>query len=147
MIFCEQSRLGRYRGLNRHFETVLCYLEENDLNALPLGQTILDGRNVFINRFNYDTSAAPLTEWHDRYIDIHVVLDGEEEVGVVETSTLQVSDPQEEDHTGMVTDFMNMSVLKPGYILITFPEDAHCPKRVHRISDHVKKVVIKVLDE
>lgn len=147
MIFCEQSRLGRYRGLNRHFETVLRFLEENDLNTLPLGQTVVDGENVFINRFDYDTSAEPLTEWHDRYIDVHVVLDGEEKIGVVETDTLDVSDPWEENHTCMVSEFMSMNVLKPGYILITFPEDAHCPKRIHKTTGLVKKIVIKVLDE
>lgn len=147
MIFSELNRLSRYRGLSKHFDTAIDFLNEVDLSALPMGQTVIDGKNVFVNRFDYDTAPEPLTEWHDRYIDIHVVIEGEEQIGVVNTATLEVTDPENEDHTCMVSDFMNTSVLKPGYALITFPEDAHSPKRQNGGSCHIKKAVIKVLDE
>lgn len=146
MIFCKLDRLDRYRGQSAHLDTALDFLSRKDLKALPMGQTVIDGENVFINRFDYDTTAAPLTEWHDRYIDIHLVLDGEEQVGVLEAGGLQAEDPQSEDHTCQVEAFESMTTLRPGYALITFPEDAHCPRRICQTPCHVQKVVIKVLD-
>lgn len=147
MIFCKLDRLDRYRGQSSNLDRALDFLAQHDLAQLPMGRTVIDGENVFINRFDYDTGEAPLTEWHDRYIDIHVVVEGKEQIGVLEAKGLPVEDPQAEDHTCRVEVFESVTVLRSGYALITFPEDAHSPKRIDQTPCHVKKVVFKVLDQ
>ena len=55
MIFCKLDRLGRYCGLSPHLDAAIRFLEEQDLRALPMGRTAIDGENVYVNRFDYET--------------------------------------------------------------------------------------------
>lgn len=146
MIFCKMERLERYRGQSDNLDKAIDFLVKTDLNTLAMGRNEIDGDRVFANRFDYDTAEAPLTEWHERYIDMHVVVDGQEQVGVLESAGLPVEDATAEDHTCQVEKFESVCSLCPGYVLITFPEDAHSPRRIWNEGCHVKKVVVKVLD-
>lgn len=146
MIFCKLERLERYRGQSENLDKAIDFLAKTDLSALPMGRNEIDGDRVFANRFDYDTAEEALTEWHERYIDVHVVVDGQEQVGVLESAGLPIEDAAAEDHTCHVEEFESMNHLRSGYVLITFPEDAHSPKRNWKVPCHIKKVVIKVLD-
>lgn len=146
MIFCKLEHLERYRGQSDALDKAIDFLAKTDLNTLAMGRNEIDGDRVFANRFDYDTTEAPLTEWHERYIDMHVVVDGQEQVGVLESAKLNAEDAAAEDHTCQMEEFESVCSLRPGYVLITFPEDAHSPRRIWKEPCHVRKVVIKVLD-
>ena len=88
MIFCKKKDLSRYLGLGKHLDTAIRYLINHDLSELKMGKNVIDGDAVFINRFEYDTVSSPITEGHLRYMDIHLVLDGEETVSTADVSTL-----------------------------------------------------------
>lgn len=73
----------------------------------------------------------PITEGHLRYIDIHVVLDGEEVVAVSDTTMLtEIERKEDEDYIGFQGELQSLNILRPGDVLICFPEDAHSPKRI-----------------
>lgn len=148
MIFCKLDRLDRYRGLSPHMDTAIRFLKEQDLGALPMGKTVIDGENVFVNRFDYETGPEAITEGHLRYIDIHVVIGGEEQVGVADVADLcEIERAEAEDYIGFRGPFQSTCILRPGDVLVTFPEDAHSPKRQNGSPCHVKKAVVKVLAE
>lgn len=148
MIFCRADRLYRYLGLSRHLDTAIRFLNQGGVAQLPMGRTEIDGDAVYVNRFDYETVEEAITEGHIRYIDVHVVLEGEEQIGVADVSSLQeIERKEEEDYIGFSGLFQSMCVLKPGNVLITFPEDAHSPKRQYKGPCRVKKAVIKVLTD
>lgn len=148
MIFCKLDRLGRYCGLSPHLDAAIRFLEEQDLRALPMGRTAIDGENVYVNRFDYETGPEAITEGHLRYIDIHVVLEGEEQIGVADVAALEeIERKADEDYIGFRGPFQSVCVMRPGDVLVTFPEDAHSPKRQSGSPCHVKKAVVKVLAE
>lgn len=147
MIFCRKDDLFRYLGLTDHLDTAIRYLLEHDLSELKLGRNTIDGDNVYINRFEYDTESDPIIEAHMRYIDIHIVLSGEELVATADIQTLTETERREdEDYIGLTGSFQCLSTLYPGDVLIAFPEDAHSPKRINGDHPcHVQKAVVKVL--
>lgn len=147
MIFCKRKNLERYLGLSKNLDTALRFLMETDMQCLKMGKNVVDGDAVYVNRFDYDTVAEPITEGHLRYIDIHVVLEGEEVVAVSDTSTLtEIERKEDEDYIGFQGKFQSLNTLRPEDVLICFPEDAHSPKRICGTSScHVKKAVVKVL--
>lgn len=146
MIFCKLEQLGRYRGLSKNLDTAIRFLEEGGTSRLAMGRNEVDGEAVYVNRFDYDTAAEAITEGHIRYIDVHIVLSGQEQIGVADVSTLQeVERREEEDYILFSGPFQCVCTMKPGDVLITFPEDAHSPKRQNGTSCHVEKAVIKVL--
>lgn len=148
MIFCKLTRLGRCRGLSPHLDAAIRFLEEQDLRALPMGKTVIDGENVYVNRFDYETGPEAITEGHLRYIDVHVVLEGEEQIGVADVAALEeIERKADEDYIGFRGPFQSVCVMRPGDVLVTFPEDAHSPKRQNGSPCHVKKAVVKVLAE
>ena len=146
MIFCKQDRLDRYLGLSKHLDTAIRFLQSGGAARLPMGRTEIDGDAVYVNHFEYDTVEEPITEGHLLYIDIHVVISGEEEIGAADVAGLrEIERKEEEDYVGFSGPFQSVCVMGPGDVLITFPEDAHSPKRRHGGACHVDKAVIKVL--
>ncbi len=147
MIFCKKKDLNRYLGSNPNLNTAIRFLQEKDLNTLKMGKNIVDGESVYVNRFDYDTEEDPITEGHLRYIDVHVILEGEEIVAVADKSELtEIYRNEDADDLHFAGEFTSLNTLRPGDVLIVFPEDAHSPKRISSgHSCHVKKAVIKVL--
>ena len=147
MIYCKQKELNRYRGLSHNLDTAIDFILNGSFDSLPMGKTIVDGEAVYINRFDYDTVPEPITEGHILYADVHVVLEGEEIVAVSDISDLkEIERKEDEDYIGFSGKFRSLNILRPGDVLVVFPEDAHSPKRIcGENPSHVKKAVIKVL--
>ena len=147
MIFCRKEALERYLGLSQNLDIAIRYLLTHDLSELKPGKNVIHGDDVFINRFEYDTEPDPITEAHLHYTDIHVVLSGEEVVATADIQTLTETERREsDDFIGLIGPHQCINTLRPGDILIAFPEDAHSPKRISGSkSCHVQKAVVKVL--
>lgn len=50
MICDTLEHLGRYRGLHKNLDTALDFLARQDLSALPMGTTPVDGEEVYVMR-------------------------------------------------------------------------------------------------
>ena len=102
---------------------------------------------MFGNCFTYlaDGQAGAFFETHQKYLDIHLVLENEEAMAVTSPENVSVTQKYDDEkdielYTGKVEQLVH---LRAGECLITFPEDLHQPKV--RINDEpVKKVVFKV---
>ena len=90
MIYTKRKNLGRYLGISPEMDTAIRYLQSADLRTLVKGRNEIDGDNVFVNRFDYQTmpQAQAIWEGHIRYADIHVLLSGRERIGVTNAEML-----------------------------------------------------------
>lgn len=148
MIYTDMNNLEHYKGIGKHLDTAIDYLRSHSLSELTPGRNEVDKDFVFINRFSYETMAEEKAtfEAHERYADIHLAVSGEELIGVSDMSLMTVTAVDKEtdsvDCDGIVE---NRVMMKPGKVLIVFPEDAHKVKISIKNSVHMEKAVVKVL--
>ena len=91
MIYDTLRNLSRYETLSPDFATTVQYLRTTDLFQLPHGRTGIAGDRVFLNRFDYTTAvrtSKTLFEAHERYLDLHIVLNGQEGIALAPTEFL-----------------------------------------------------------
>ena len=147
MIYTNLEQLERYLGISEALDTAIRYLKKADLTTLVKGRNEVDGENVFINRFDYNTlpEGDAMWEGHAQYADIHVVLSGEEKIGVTDAARLTATIRDEaSDFIGYEGDVETWFTMRPGDILVVYPEDVHMVKVQLKGESHVEKAVFKV---
>jgi YhcH/YjgK/YiaL family protein len=133
------------QGLQRPFE----YLARTDLAALPLGRTDIDGDDVFVLVSEGETRPPEQVrfEAHRRYIDIQLVVRGQEAIGVVPAAALVTAEPYDgtKDIEFFATPRESATLaLHAGDFAVFAPGDAHRPS-LHLDGPHVsRKAVVKV---
>lgn len=146
MLIGNLNNTDRVRQLLPALKTLFDFVKATDFDKLPLGQVPVDGDNVFVMNLNIDgaeQTKQPL-EMHRKYIDVHILLGGEEKIGwkpLGEISHLiQNYDP--EGDCALSDDAPRFYVsLHPGEFCIVYPEDPHAPA----ISDgKIRKLIGKV---
>jgi len=148
MILDTLKRHAAYHALNPRLAKAFTYLWNTDLKALPEGKHAIDGDDIFINVMSGDLKQpqdAPL-EAHDKYIDIQVLITGEEERYGWRARAACTSPRGEmsvEKDALFFDDRPDTSfTLRTGEFVIFFPDDVHAPMMG---SGHVKKCIVKVL--
>lgn len=137
---------------NNTISSALHTVQNISLSDLPLGRQEVDGERLFINVV--DLTTAPAAErWpeaHNKYADIHIVLDGMETIGVrprvssipIEKDLLETEDSLLYPKT--ISDEQTVT-LYPGDFLVCMPEDIHRPGCCKGKSITVRKAIVKVL--
>ena len=148
MIVGKLKDLHRYKGLNKNLDKAIDYILNNDLYNLKSGRNDIDNDNVFINRFNYTGAeeSGCFFEGHKNYLDIHIILNGCENIGYTDITELnQVTEYDfGNDFIKFEGTVKNYIKLEVGDFVIVFPEDIHMPKI--KINDEkIEKVVCKVI--
>ena len=146
MIFCKLEQLGRYRGLSQHLDTAIHFLEEGGASRLTMGRNEVDGDEVYINRLDYATIPEEQAAWegHARYGDIHIMIAGQERIGVSDTSQLTPTVQKEaEDFLGFEGPVRVWYPMEADDVLIAFPEDAHMVKVELGGAMPVSRAVVK----
>jgi biofilm protein TabA len=146
MILAPLAHASRYFALHPLLPAAFAFLERTDLAALPEGKLVLEGEDLFatVARLSNRPRADSPLEFHRRYLDIHFLLSGEEEIGWRPTSDCHArrgsfdagADIQFADDTPEC-----WALLRPGNFLIVWPEDAHAPLAG---SGELHKVVVKI---
>ena len=123
------------------------YIANTRFDDLHPGKYEIEGDQLFVLVNEYETKHAEdcKLESHLKYIDIQLMLEGEEQVGYTMKHDKQPTVPYD---AGKDVMFFNEHVcyfkFYPGQFVIFFPTDLHQPginlKRVHK----VRKVVLKV---
>lgn len=108
----------------------------------------LDEDNLALEQV-YDTKERQncFFESHLRYIDVQVILDGEEVIEVDNINNFTVDGKYDEAID--LIKYKNIPnstplIMKKGYVSIFFPSDAHMPCIQHNHSQKVIKTVVKV---
>ena len=84
MIYTKIKNIETYLGISKNLDTAIRFLREYDLNDLGKGKTVIDQDEVFVNHFCYQTVEEKDASWegHIRYADMHILLSGNEKIGI-----------------------------------------------------------------
>ena len=137
----------QYQKNKEKWDAAYEFLSTKDLQNLPEGRyEVAEG--TFANVQSYETKDSNRFEAHRKFIDIQVVISGEEDIAVSNLEDL-VDEVVPYDE-GKDIGFHATSSKSTKYIadaknfLILFPTDAHAPCLSREQKSLVKKVVIKM---
>jgi 3-deoxy-D-manno-octulosonate 8-phosphate phosphatase (KDO 8-P phosphatase) len=105
--------------------------------------------NFYYNVQEYETKANPSKhfESHCKYVDVQVLISGEELLQVADISRLRVEEPYDDAKERTLyyaTADAASVVLRPGSFVILYPKDAHRTIAFDGVPSKVKKIVGKV---
>lgn len=123
----------------------LSKLKEDDL---IVGRHEVD-ENFYYSVQEYETKVNPTNhfESHCKYVDVQMLIDGEENLQVVDISRLTIEAPYDEGkERTLYFSIPNAAsvVLRPGSFVILYPKDAHRSIALNGNPCKVKKIVGKV---
>ena len=148
MILDQLESLDCYRGISKNLDIAIDYLQKTDLKALTNGSHQVDGDRVLANVMTYETKRPEegKFEAHRKYIDIQVVLEGEERCCCAPLALTTELGPFDEDKdvVFLVGPRQTAMQLNPDNFAIFFPQDAHMPSLNMDEKCTVHKVVMKV---
>lgn len=132
MIISNLQNSSRVESLHPLFKKLFDYVKTHDLLHTECGRIELDGDNLFINNSNPTcvTVDQQVLEVHRDYIDVHILLEGQETVGwkALEDLTQETKAYEKEGDCALYADRPTTYVtLQPGQFLIVYPEDPHAP--------------------
>ena len=145
MIYDMLTNVEKYRGISKNLDTAIDFLVKTDLSALPLGQTEIDGDNVFANVM--EAQAKPVEELnfeiHKKYMDIQIDIEGTEVIciGLGEAKELT---PFSGDFGTVTVENSSTCIMGPGRFIVCMTEEPHLPSAAASEDLHLKKCVIKV---
>ena len=148
MILDALKNKEQYLSLHPRFKMVFDYIETHDLAAMECGRHDIDGDNIFVNvqELELRPYEDARLELHRKYIDIQLLLCGEEEhFGWSEKKDClePVADFDEEKDVQFFTDTPQcFYTVREGQFSILFPEDGHAPMLG---KGAVKKCIFKIL--
>lgn len=150
MIFGNIHDASRYAHIEP-LGKVFALLKDYSLADFQGEKRVVDGERLFLLHAAYDTEADEqgLMEAHRKYVDVMLLLEGEEAIYVKPVSELaeitKEYDPACDALLAKVDLDAAKIVLTPGRFVVFFPEDAHCPACCVTEPRCVKKVIAKVL--
>lgn len=146
MIVDSLRGFERYLNLHSKFEKAYTYMLKNKLHEMEPGEYSIVGKDIYCTIWEGEGKGLeiPPLEVHDTYIDIHVLLEGSETIGIRDRSRCNGNNiPYDEtkDIAFLEEAPENFVSLGPDNIAIIFPHDAHAPL----IGEgKIKKAVIKI---
>jgi YhcH/YjgK/YiaL family protein len=147
MIYDTLDNLGKYLCVHPYFKTVGEFMEKNDINSLALGKHEVGENGVFVlkNEFTTKEVSECFIESHIKYIDIHIILEGREKIGVCNIRDCKEHPYDPEKDCRKLTGEAGMINLIPGIFAVFYPQDGHmCQIKYGDFPEKVKKIVFKI---
>lgn len=148
MILGKLDRKDSYGTLEAGVAEVLDYVKNHNLAAMDKGSHPIDGKRLFVNIVEYDTTAPEKRFWeaHKDYLDVHVPISGLEQIDLNFLEDLEAGDyKKEDDFQAAFGDARTSAILKNGDFLVCYPQDAHrTAVAAHGKPERVKKAIFKV---
>lgn len=147
MVLGSIKNASTYLSLHSRFKHAFEFIQNNDLTNMEPGKFVLDGENLYLSLVETQGKKPENAqiETHKRYIDIQVVLEGQETMGwaAIDRDSQEI-DPYnaENDITFYKNKPTTFITLHPGEFAIFFPEDGHAPLIG---NGPIKKAIVKVL--
>ncbi len=148
MIFGNIHNLEAYRFLEKGVLECFSYASANDLKAFETGRHNIDGDRLFVNIAGYRTQEPIARFWeaHHVYLDVHVMLQGTEQVDLNFIQNMkELGYTQEEDFLSLQGGKNSSVILQEGDFLICYPQDAHRTGVQVDGPQAIRKAIFKVL--
>jgi len=147
MILDQFSHITHYTGISSRLDKAIAYLTTTDLSALEVGKYPIDGDDIFVLIQAYSGKKIEIAncEAHKNYIDIQLVLAGDEYIGYAPVEGMTVIEPYDESKDRLFVQWEGTLLdLKKDMFAIFFPHDAHMPSVEKTPGLLIKKAVVKV---
>ena len=152
MIYGELRELKFYKGISENLDKAIEYIQSGKYkNGVPGKNTIegIDENEVY---FNFDTGVTQTEdkrffEGHKRYIDIHLIVEGKEQIGYSSRSEVVRTIPwdREKDFEGYEGSIDHKFLMTDDTFIMFFPEEPHITLlQVDEKPEEIKKVIFKV---
>ncbi|GAB1233099.1 YhcH/YjgK/YiaL family protein [Ferrigenium sp. UT4] len=146
MILSSLSQSNRHSALHPLFQRVFDYIRNTDLFALAPGRYPIAGDDLIaiVEQVPGKSKEMARLEAHRKYIDIQLVLEGDEQMGWKPLADClnPVSEHSEEKDIRFFHDApASWVAVPPDHFCIFFPEDAHAPLVG---SGTIRKVIFKI---
>ena len=131
------------------FEAAFEFLDKKTLADVPVGKHAIEGDQVYALVQKLPSRAAETAQFesHQKYIDLHYVVSGQEITGFAPAGELQLALPYDESKDVMLYDVPQQYTkieMRPGRFAIYHPGQAHLPNCHFQGPHDLHKVVIKV---
>ncbi len=155
MVIDKLAYLDLYKNLHPRFEKAFAFFKELCEKNVPDGKYVLDGteqnEEIFVNFTTIETkfSDRAVAEVHGKYIDVQIVLDGDEVMYVPAKDLTVVGEHPENDcgfyESTAIAD-CNRLEIGVGRFAIFFAGEAHAPGhgRTEK-TQKIRKAIIKIL--
>jgi YhcH/YjgK/YiaL family protein len=151
MIYDELKNIDIYKGMNKNLDIAIDFIKEKKYLKNNFGKNVIDGEKIFFNCPEKPTTKINIgqeLEYHKRYIDIHVVFEGEEIVNCssVDDCIETKSYDEENDYGLFKSDIKKQTslILNTKNFLILFPSEPHIALLAVDEPKEIKKVIFKV---
>jgi len=146
MILSSLSQSSRYAALHPLFPRVFDYIRETDLYSLAPGRYNIVGDDLIaiVEHVPGRTREMARLEAHRRYIDIQLVLEGDETMGwkpLPDCYNPAGEFSVEKDIQFFLDAPASWIAVPPDHFCIFFPEDAHAPLVG---NGSIRKVIFKI---
>ena len=149
MIFDRLENAESYLGISPELDGALKELPAFIEKYRGKGRIDCDGERLYANGTQYGTSLAHtgLFEVHRRYIDIHVVLAGEELAQCLPVDETEIEKEYDEAIEAALcrADAKTAVHLRPGFFAVFFPGEAHRTGLAVGAEGQVSKFIVKAL--
>ena len=147
MILARNETAWDYLGIHPNLDLALERINEEFFSSLGYERIDIIPGSVWCTKFTYDTipDEESFFEAHEKFLDIHIMLEGFERVEVSSPSCLTVfrSEP-ENDFWGYRGEGRVKLTIGPGEFLCVWPDDAHKIKMLVDHPETVTKAVFKI---
>lgn len=137
----------QYQANKDYWNKAFAFLKEHNLDTMSVGRYAIDGDNVYAMITENKTKDMDSTKWesHRNYIDLQMVIKGEEKIGRADIAKLTVTMPYDASKDlANYTGDGKFYEAKPNTFFLFFPQDAHRPNITTNSNQPDKKIVIKI---
>ena len=147
MILTTLANHKRIESLPPLFKQLFEFVNSHDFSLMEVGRIDIDGDNLFITNAKVDgvKQATQPIEVHQKYIDIHILIEGYETLGYKDISRIESYSKEYQAETDIAFSDEpgdNYFTMQPGDICVVFPEDAHAPiissGKIHKLVAKIK---------
>lgn len=151
MIFDSTDNLDLYFDAMPELETVAEFMKR--IPASAKGRVDIDGDDLYVNVSEYETKlrSEGQYEFHQKYIDVQIILEGQEDIDVSNDPNLELTmDYDENKDCGLFARGTEQAPatlrMVPGRFAVLFPQDLHQPCiAANDKPSRVRKACFKIL--
>ncbi|MGL5125421.1 MAG: YhcH/YjgK/YiaL family protein [Fusobacteriaceae bacterium] len=148
MIFDKLNNITQYKGINSNLDLAIDAILKGEYLMADTGKHEVFGEEVFFNTMEYVTKNVEdcFFETHKNYLDIQLIVKGEENIGYSEMEELEITVPfdTEKDVEKQFGIAQNIFKMKEDNFVIFFPKEPHMPCMKTNENKEIKKVVFKI---
>ena len=147
MIFGNLKDLNDFTYLDASIQECFEYAANNNLLDYEKGSHPIDGERLFVNIVEYTTTTPENRFWeaHREYLDLHLMLQGEEQIDLNFIDNMKQNDfVPKDDFLPLEGEPNSHVVLTDGDFLICYPKDGHRTAIAVNEPVTIKKAIFKI---